>query len=182
MQLKTALLTAALAAAGISAQSFAAAPPAPNGTATGSFNVTANVVASCKVVSTADINFGNYDPANVNNTTPLNNNAGSVTVRCTKNTLAYVSLQQGSNPGSSSTCVAPARQMKDTAGDLLAYSIYQDSGYSNVWGCDSTNSQSFTSTSVNTPKVYTLYGQIPAGQDVPPASTYKDTVTTTVSF
>lgn len=175
MQLKTALLTAALVAAGLTVQ------PVVAGTATGTFDVTATVVNSCKVTSTSDIAFGNYDPANLNNTTDLDA-SGSVTVRCTKNAAVNVALQQGNNPTGASTCTAPARQMKDSAGDLLAYDIYQDSGRTTAWGCDASNSQNFTSAGIATPKTYTTYGRIPAGQDVPAATDYTDTVTTTVTF
>lgn len=173
MNLKPLLLATALAAAGLGGQASAA-------TTTATFNVTATVVNSCKVTSTTDIAFGNYDPANVNNATPLDAQ-GAVTIRCTKNAAVNVALQQGSNPAAGSTCVAPARQMKDSGTDLLGYGIYQDPARTTVWGCDATNSQNFTSSGVNSPKTYTTYGRVPAGQDVP-AGSYLDNVTTTVTF
>jgi spore coat protein U-like protein len=178
MQLKTALLAAAVAAAGFTAQSFAATSPA-----TATFNVTATVPNSCKVEAT-DIDFGSYDPVNANSTTDLPS-SGTVTVSCVKGTVATVSLDQGKNPGSGSTCTAPVRQMKDSAGDFLAYNIDQDSNNTTVWGCTSgTNTQGFTSTSKDPSAgngLYTTYGVIPAGQDVP-VGTYSDVVTVSVAF
>lgn len=177
MQLKIALLAAAMAAAGFTAQSNAATNPA-----TATFNVTASVPASCKVSAT-DINFGAYDPVNANSTTALPS-TGGVTVSCVKGTVATVSLDQGKNAGSGSTCTAPARQMKDAAGDLLGYTISQDSSSTTTWGCTAGTAQSFTSTSL-TPAAgngsYTTYGSIPAGQDVNVGS-YSDVVTVSVAF
>lgn len=179
MQFKTALLAAAVAAAGFTAQSIAAT----TSPVTATFNVTANVPNSCKVTAT-DINFGSYDPVNANSTTDLPS-TGSVTVSCVKGTKATVSLDQGQNAGSGSTCTAPVRQMKDSAGDLLGYSIFQDSNDTTTWGCTSgTNTQAFTSTSKDASAgngLYTTYGVIPAGQDVPVGS-YSDVVTVSVAF
>src|SRR3546814_13766420 len=64
----------AIASTGLFVAGTAAAANSP---ATGSFNVTANVQGSCRVTSTSDIAFGTYDPADVNASTPLDQN-GSV--------------------------------------------------------------------------------------------------------
>ncbi|MCE5232342.1 MAG: spore coat U domain-containing protein [Mizugakiibacter sp.] len=173
MKIKTALIATGLALAGIGMQAQA-------GTASGSFNVTASVVPSCKVVSTADIAFGNYDPADANNTTALDA-AGNVTVRCTKNTPAAVTLNQGNNAAAGSTCAAPSRQMADSGSNRLGYAIYKDASRTQAWGCDATNQASFTSAGIASPATLDTYGRIPAGQDVP-AGSYSDTVAVTVTF
>src|SRR3546814_4441461 len=115
----------------------------------GSFNVTANVVASCKVTSTTDIAFGNYDPADANNTTALDA-AGSIAVRCVKGTAANVAIEQGANPAAGSSCITPLRQMAGGT-ERLNYAIYQDAARTTVWGCDTTNEQRFTAATLATP-------------------------------
>src|SRR3546814_7485830 len=81
----------AIASTGLFVAGTAAAANSP---ATGSFNATANVQGSCRVTSTSDIAFGTYDPADVNASTPLDQN-GSVSVRCVKGIAANVAPAQG---------------------------------------------------------------------------------------
>ncbi|WP_181952578.1 Csu type fimbrial protein [Vulcaniibacterium gelatinicum] len=165
-----------LAIAGLLASSTALAGPSPQ---TGSFNVTANVANSCRITATPDLAFGAYDPADANFSTALDA-ASSISVRCTKGTNAAVALGQGGNPASGSTCAAPLRQMAAGA-ERLRYDLYQDSGRTQVWGCDASNDRDFTSTSSVTATTLNTYGRIPAGQDVA-AGNYTDTVTVTVTF
>lgn len=154
----------------------AVAGPSPQ---TGSFQVTANVVASCRVTSTTDIVFGNYDPADVNNAAPLDA-AGSVAVRCVRGTVANVAIEQGANPAVGSTCVAPLRRMAGGA-ERLSYAIFQDAARTTVWGCDATNDQTFTAATVATSTTLTTYGRIPPAQDVS-VGAFVDTVNVTVTF
>lgn len=162
----------------------AVAAPAMAGTATGSFSVTANVINSCKVNSSTAIAFGNYDPANANAASPLNSN-GSISVLCTKGDSVTITMDQGQNAGTGSTCTAPARRMTASVSGTpyyLNYGIYQSAALTSVWGCTSgTNSQSFTSASAGTATTLTTFGSVPAGQDLP-AGAYSDTVTFTVTF
>ena len=69
-----------------------------------SFQVNAQVNASCQIVSTGDIDFGVYDPLS----TTANDATGSVTVRCSQGTTdVLVALDQGANPATGSTAAAP---------------------------------------------------------------------------
>lgn len=150
------------------------------GTTSSSFAVTATVTASCQINSASAIAFGNYDPVSANKTTPATA-TGTVAVTCTKTTAATVTMDQGLDAASGSSCTTPLRQMKGGTSNL-AYSIYQDAAHSLPWGCTAgTNSQAFTSTSGINPFSLTTYGSIPQAQDVPSGS-YADTVTVTVSF
>lgn len=159
---------------------FAAGTAAAANPATGSFNVTANVQGSCRVTATSDIAFGTYDPADVNASTPLDQN-GSVSVRCVKGIAANVALDQGQN--GSGTCTVPARAMKEaTSSELLAYEIYSDSGHANVWGCATSNDVNFTAAASNADTVLTTYGRIPAGQDVGLGAAFSDVVQVSVTF
>jgi spore coat protein U-like protein len=161
-----------------------AAAPAMAGTTTGTFAVTANVINSCKVSSSTAIAFGNYDPANANAAAPLNSN-GSVAVQCTKGDAVTITLDQGQNAASGSTCSAPARRMTASVSGTsyyLNYGIFTTAALASAWGCTSgTNSQSFTSATASTPTTLTTYGSVPAAQDLP-AGAYSDTVTFTVTF
>jgi spore coat protein U-like protein len=159
---------------------FAAGTAAAANPATGSFNVTANVQGSCRVTSTSDIAFGTYDPADVNASTPLDQN-GSVSVRCVKGIDANVALDQGQN--GTGTCAAPVRAMKEaTSNELLAYEIYSDSGHASAWGCDAGNDVNFTAAASNADTVLTTYGRIPAGQNVGLGADFSDVVQVSVTF
>ncbi len=155
----------------------AMAGPSPQ---TGSFQVTANVVASCRVTNTTNIAFGTYDPADVNSTTALDA-SGDISVRCVKGTVAAVAIEQGTSPATGSSCTTPLRQMAGTGSERLGYAIFQDTARTTPWGCDTTNDQSFTATTVSTPTTLTTYGRIPAGQDVS-VGNFADTVNVTVTF
>lgn len=164
-----------LAVAGLGLCGVAVAGPSPQNS---TFNVTANVPGSCTIVSTGDIAFGAYDPADVNATTPLDG-TGSVSVRCTKGIAATVALDEGSNPAASSTCTAPLRQMANGT-ERLGYEIYADSARTTVWGC-TTAAQGFTSTTAALPTTLQTFGRIPAGQDVA-TGPYSDVVVVNVTF
>lgn len=148
-------------------------------TATGTMNVSASVTASCKIQSIGAIAFGAYDPANVNASSPLTA-AGNISVSCTKGDAVSVTLDQGANALTGSTCAAPTRQMANGT-NMLGYAVYSDTGYTKAWGCDATNTVSFTSAGAATPTQLSTYGKVPGGQDVP-AGNYSDTVTVSVSF
>jgi spore coat protein U-like protein len=70
--------------------------------------------------------------------------------------------------------------MSDGGTGRLGYDLYTNAGRSTVWGCTTTNDVDVTSTS-SAANVMTVYGRIPAGQDVATGS-YSDTVVVTVTF
>lgn len=155
----------------------AQAGPSPQ---TGSLSVTASVAKSCSITGTTNVSFGAYDPADANFSTPLDA-TGSVTVRCTKNTTYDIALGQGANAASGSTCAAPLRQMA-SGSERLSYGLFSDAGRTSTWGCDASNDVTRTETvGPSSPDTITVYGRIPAGQDVADGS-YSDTVTVTVTF
>lgn len=148
---------------------------------TGSFNVTATVVESCVVMSDDDIDFGDYDPVDVNRTTAALA-TGAITLRCSQGTVIDVALDEGANAAVAG-CDAPARRMEETSATTahLAYEIFLDSTRTNAWGCNATAQQDITATSSTSDITLVTYGRIPAGQDVP-VGDYQDTVTYTVTF
>jgi spore coat protein U-like protein len=129
--------------------------------------------ASCSITLTGDFVFGNYDPYN---SSPTNITATNlISVSCNGNGTATIDLSTGG-----SGTYFP-RAMTDGV-DILNYNIYTTASLTSVWGdgTGGTVDQNFSyhgSTSTS----YSVYGQIPAQQNVAPNS-YSDTITVTVSF
>jgi len=153
---------------------FAGTASAATGTP-GTLTVKANVAQTC-VVTGGTLDFGAYDPTNATAVT----GQADVSVLCTKNTVAAVTFLQGANAAGGSTCGAPARQMANGT-ERLGYGLYSDTGRTAALGCTTGNDVDFTSTSSQTAKVITVYGQIPALQDVG-FGNYQDTVSVAVTF
>lgn len=157
--------------------SLSAATSTEAATATANLAVTASVAANCSI-STAPVAFGAYDPVSANASTALNG-TGTVNVTCTSGASTTVTLGQGSNANTGSTDAAPARRMKDSGTNFLAYSLYSDTGRTTVWGNTAGTGQASTGTGSQV--ALTVYGAVAAGQNVP-AGNYSDTVVATVTF
>ena len=135
--------------------------------------------AQACTVSTTPTAFGNYLPlsgsANTSNATV------SVTCNSTISLLVSYSLALSTGTGGSFA----ARSMAGGA-SRLAYQLYRDSAYSQIWG-DGT-SATYTVTdgyllSVLTPvtRNYTAYGRIPASQNVATGG-YTDTIMVLLTY
>jgi spore coat protein U-like protein len=148
-------------------------------TATSNFTVTANVVASCTIATTA-IAFGNYDPVVANLTTPVDSN-GTVTVACTQGAVTSLGMNQGVNPTGTSTAAAPVRQMAAGAVNRMRYDLYQDAARNTAWGDFGTAGASTYTAATKNATTLNIYGRIPSGQDAV-VGAYTDTVTATISF
>ena len=150
-------------------------------TTSATFQVSANVTASCSVSAT-NLAFGAY---NVNSTTATTGTS-TIAVNCTKGTSFTVAIDAGSNAGGVSNF--SSRQMSDglATPDYLGYQLYSDSSHTTIWG-DGTNSSSTVSGTGAGPgtthKVTeTVYGQIPAQQNVPAGAYTDGTVNVTVTY
>jgi spore coat protein U domain-containing protein, fimbrial subunit CupE1/2/3/6 len=160
-----------------SALFLAASSATQAGTATSSLAVNASVSANCTITTSA-VAFGAYDPIVTNATTALDG-TGTVSVTCTNGSAVAVTLDQGANAANGSTDTVPLRQMKDSTTDVLAYFLYSDAGHTTVWGNTAGTGENDTGNGVQ--QTLTVYGSVPAGQNVPAAS-YSDTVIATVTF
>jgi spore coat protein U-like protein len=145
-----------------------------------------NAVAtpSCSV-STPGLSFGSYDVYAAGATN------GNATLRVTcdinpppKN--ATVNYTISMSTGSSNSFVQ--RQMKSGA-NTFGYNLYTTNAYSIVWGDSTGSTQTISGTmqlsDKNNPSqsnTHTVYGRIPALQDVAVASDYQDNVTVTVTY
>jgi len=151
------------------------AGPASAGTQTATVTVTANVTQSCTALtpSSGTMTFPSYDifsnqTAPDNDTTPV-----TFTTTCTRGSSnVFYTVSGGSNCTSSP--VSGDRALKSGT-NYLAYQLFQDSAYTTPWaispsscaGTTQLSSGTITSSSQNL--TFSLYGQIPAGEEALPA-------------
>ncbi|WP_395390966.1 spore coat U domain-containing protein [Novosphingobium sp. BL-8A] len=150
---------------------FAAPHAAQAATTTTTMAVTATVQPSCTVSATA-LAFGNYNPLSA---TPLDGTS-TITVNCTTGSTYTVGLNAGATSGATVT----TRQML-LSSNALNYTLYRDSGRTNNWGNTPGTDTPALATATTSPASITVYGRIPALQNVP-AGSYADTVTVSVNY
>jgi len=128
-------------------------------------------------VSTTPVSFGAYD---VFSTVPLAS-TGSVTYRCwnpqNNDKTMTIWLDDGINAPSNNP-----RQLSNGT-SRLDYNLYLDAAHALIWGDPNPNHYHgiVPAWAWWTTATVTVYGLIPAGQDVP-AGTYTDTVVVTFQF
>lgn len=145
------------------------------GSATGNFQVTATLVASCNI-SGSVLNFGSgIDPLAA--AVPIDASS-TLTVQCTNTTPYSVSLNAGVNAGGAS--VFGSRAVKSGA-HLVGYQLYLDTGRATVWGDGSASSSTVSGTGSGSNQSLTIYGRLPSLSGAVPGS-YTDTVTVTVNY
>ncbi len=133
------------------------------------------VQAACSVSTTA-VNFGSYDVFAV---VPLDS-TGTVTVSCNESPAPTVTIAVGPSPNSGGFFPRQMKHLQRT--DLLNYNLFTEATRSAVWG----NGTQGTFTSGNRvlrhrPWFVTIYGRIPAGQDVSSGS-YQEVLTVTITW
>ncbi len=137
---------------------FGLAGAASAQTTTTTFQVTANVAASCSVSATP-LAFGQYDPfaaAALGGTSTVN-------ITCTN-----------LHPYTFSVPTPTARSMAGPGGATLNYGLYNQVAYTTGFGAGGTGNGSA--------QPYTVFGRIPAGQIAAVVGNYTDTVTVTVAY
>ena len=92
---------------------------------------------------------------------------------------ANITLDQGQNPAGGSSNAAPARQLNDGGTHNLAYSLFQDSGRTTIWG--NTSGTGVGHNGDGASHAVTIYGKVAKGQNVP-SGAYSDVVVATISF
>lgn len=132
--------------------------------------------AACNVTATG-IAFGPYDVFAPN---PLPS-TGSVTVACDEVPPADVVV--AISPGSSGSFL-PRRMRHPSRPDLLSYNLFTTASMTVVWGDGTAGTSTVLLKNVQRnkpPRVATVYGRIPAGQDVATGA-YTDTLTVTITW
>lgn len=131
-------------------------------TETSTFQVTAEVAASCQI-TTNPLAFGAFDPS-VGTT-----GSAALDVACTSGSTGTVTLAS-----------ANTWAMIDGV-NTLAYSLYTDSAHTTVWN-STTVGQTVTGAGLSTPTSFTVYGKINAQPSAKVSAAYADTVTVTVTY
>lgn len=142
------------------------------------FFITGSARAVC-TMSVTNVSFGTYD---VFGTAPVDSDSGRVNISCTSD-VNRATVTIGKSTTSSSF---NPRQMKLATGtDVLSYNIYTTSARTAIWG-DGTGGTSTVRADRPSGKpqpwtsVLTMYGRIPAGQNISVGS-YGDHITVTVT-
>jgi len=146
---------------------------AAQGQSTANMLIVAAVTRKC-VVTTAPMDFGQYDPVSANATAALDAQ-GTITVACTKGAVVNIGIDDGTSgtPG--------VRRMAGGASTFLTYDLYQDSGRTIRWGNTATDGLDGGVAPSRDPRPFTVYGRVAGGQDVAEGA-YQDTVVVTVNF
>ncbi len=133
------------------------------------------VEAACLVTAPA-LSFGFYDGLSGAPATT----SGNAVITCNDAPPPTVTLELG--PSAVSGGFFPRQMRHDGGSDRLSYNFFVDPGGAAVFG-DGTGGTQTRSDKVlkNKPWTVTIYGRIPAGQDVS-AGTYSDTLTITINF
>jgi spore coat protein U-like protein len=139
-------------------------------TATGTFPVSLTITSSCSVQSAANLAFGSQVAITANLDA-----ASSIGVVCTNATPYTLELSAGAGTGAT-----VASRVLTSGSATIPYTIYQDSGRTQVWGVTPTvDAQSATGTGAV--QTYTAYGRV-APVSAPVAGVYADTVAVTVAY
>lgn len=130
-------------------------------------------VLTCTFGSITGVNFGSYDVFNPGPT----KGTGTISYSC-KKTGGVRNVTMSLSTGSGTF----ANRTLRTGSNVLNYNLYPDAANSQVWGDGTGTTYLYTTDPVDN-RLYTLtvYGTIPAGQDVGVGS-YTDTITVTMNF
>lgn len=139
-------------------------------TATGTFAVRLNIVASCNIGALSDIDFGSTSTV----TTALDQTS-SIQINCSLGAPFLLGLDTGANGLSVSD-----RKMKNAAGNTIAYQLYRDAGRTQVWGATAgVDVLSLTGTGAS--QTMSIYSRV-APQAGLAVGAYSDVVTVTVTY
>ncbi len=152
---------------------FSAGSAMAAGSASTSMSVSASVATNCVFKNSPTIGFSTYDTI----TGAEVDAQGTISIACTKGTVATVALDNGANHSNAS---GGFQRAMANGSNYLNYDIYQNNTFTTWWGT-TTNAEVEPAAPSSAAVNYTAYAKIPTGQDVP-QGTYSDTVGVTVSF
>jgi spore coat protein U-like protein len=133
--------------------------------------------ATCNFTSAGNVAFGSYNPLSAN---PPLDSTGSFSIQCNYNPSRNVTISIGTSLYSGG--FNPRKMKNSGSADLLNYNLYTTSARTVIWG-DGTQGTSTVSQVCLRNVVYpfTIYGRVPASQDVG-VGTYSDQVVITITF
>lgn len=156
-----------------------------SGSKTTPIDVSANVNGACVLGSTTPPLI-EYDPVVTNATTDVQMLLGTLSVKCTSSRPVTFNADHGLY-GAASGSYFQARMFQHDFSAFLNYSIYKDSGYTQVFGTTSTANGTTGGSTVSVSAVagvtsnVPVYIDIPAGQNQTPGS-YQDQIDFTVTY
>ena len=124
-------------------------------------------------ISTTPVNFGSYDVFSAVAT----DSTGTVTYNCGKGDRNItIALDRGG-----AATFNPRRMLKGV--EALNYNLYRDAARTTIWGDGTGGTQVYFDSNPpnNTNVTVTIYGRIPAGQDVS-VGLYTNSVNATINF
>ncbi|MBS7544862.1 Csu type fimbrial protein [Ancylobacter oerskovii] len=139
-------------------------------TTTSNLGVSITINATCAISAVSNVNFGSVGLLNTALTAE-----GSFEVQCTNGTPYVISLGTGTGTGATTT-----NRLMTSGAETVAYSLYRDSGHTQVWGVDS-GTDTVSASGNGSAQPYTVYGRVPS-QTTPTANTYSDTVIISVDY
>lgn len=160
----------------LAATALALAAPALAQTQSDTFQVTATVAQTCQLQNLGDLTFGSYD---IFSATDLDQTA-TFEIRCNPNLAYQIQIDSGLHHGQATGYLAD-RSMSDGT-NHLAYRLYRDAARTQLWGSTLGADTLDQSNANGTWTPLTIYGRIPAGQEVPAADYVDATVTLTVNY
>ena len=128
---------------------------------------------NCKFTSVTGLNFGSYDVFSASPT----KTTGTISYSCTRvGGVHFMKMDLSTGSGTYTT-----RTLR-SGGNVLNYNLYPDAVNSQVWGNGTGGTYEYSIDPVDKQvDRLTVYGTIPAGQDVGVGS-YTDTITVTMNF
>lgn len=139
---------------------------------TANITVQATVGPTCSISTLpTTMDFGTYDGTDgdaIANTT--------FAINCNSGTSYSLGLDNGGNYS------VPNRQMKLVPSNFIAYQIYKEAGFINIWGDIGSGNEVTGLLGTGSPQSYTAYGKASSGQLGLPTGTYNDTVKLTVKY
>jgi spore coat protein U-like protein len=142
-------------------------------TTTSNFTVQIIISAACTIISASNVTFPGQGVLTAN---VPNSGTPAIVVQCTNTTPYTIGLNAGTGAGAT----VANRKMTGPGAATINYSIYQDAGFTTVWGNTiGTDTQSITSN--GTQNSWSVYARVPA-QNTPAPGTYTDTITVSVTY
>jgi spore coat protein U-like protein len=129
--------------------------------------------AACTVTTTS-VNLGEY-----NTLFGASDSTGSITINCDVNSSVVTSI----GPGVFSGGFVPRKMKNTTLPDTLNYNLYTTAARITIWGDGTQGTSTVGPTAIarNGSTTLTIYGRIPASQDVS-AGQYTDMLVVTINF
>jgi spore coat protein U-like protein len=131
--------------------------------------------ADCNFQTVTNVNFGSYDVLSDLN----NDSTGSVGVICNLNTWVEVAIGPSPNSGGFN----PRKMVNTSTGDLLSYNLFTTSARATIWGNGTQSTSTVTNHVLKKDEIWapTIFGRIPAGQDVG-IGNYGEVLVVTINF